>query len=171
MDENPKSLDDLPVEHATGFRRFLQILYEYKGALIGLILWFIFLFVRVNKDDPQSTEQSLTIGVTLLMIVWWLTETGKVAPMPQNDISVPIAITALIPIVLFPLEGILDTATVCAQYANNITFLLLGSFFMAVVCARASSCYLLPLLVRLRNCNGFRQWNGGIYICVLYTTY
>ncbi|HEX3034649.1 MAG TPA: SLC13 family permease [Thermodesulfobacteriota bacterium] len=48
-------------------------------------------------------------------------------------ITVPIAITALIPIVLFPLEGILDTATVCAQYANNITFLLLGSFFMAVV--------------------------------------
>lgn len=136
MDENPQSLDDLPVEQATGFRRFLQILYEYKGALIGFILWFIFLFVRINKDDPQSTEQSLTIGVTLLMIVWWLTETGTYLDCPTAPLTsaVPIAITALIPIVLFPLEGILDTATVCAQYANNITFLLLGSFFMAVVC-------------------------------------
>lgn len=71
-----QTLDDLPREEATGFRRFLQILNEYKGALIGFLLWFIFLFVRINRDDPQSTEQSLTIGVTLLMIVWWLTETG-----------------------------------------------------------------------------------------------
>lgn len=76
MDE-VKTLDDLPYEHVTGFRRYLQLLYEYKGALLGFILWFIFLFVRINKDDPQSTEQSLTIGVTLLMIVLWLTETGK----------------------------------------------------------------------------------------------
>lgn len=74
--DRAKSLDDLPVEPATGFRRYLELLYEYKGALIGFILWFIFLFVRINKGDPQSTEQSLTIGVTLLMIVWWLTETG-----------------------------------------------------------------------------------------------
>jgi len=54
------------------------------------------------------------------MAIWWMTE------------AVPIAITALLPVVLFPLFGIMNGKDVSSTYFNHIIFLFIGGFIVAL---------------------------------------
>ena len=58
--------------------------------------------------------------VTLWMAVWWVTE------------AVPIPVTALLPILLFPLTGALDITSTTAAYGDKYVFLYLGGFLLAI---------------------------------------
>eukprot|EP01128_Nolandella_sp_AFSM9_P003415 TRINITY_DN146_c1_g1_i1.p1 TRINITY_DN146_c1_g1~~TRINITY_DN146_c1_g1_i1.p1 ORF type:complete len:683 (-),score=185.91 TRINITY_DN146_c1_g1_i1:169-2055(-) len=120
LDADVADEDAFYFEANTPLRKFGKYVLTNKGLIIGLLFFIIFCGVRVNPSDPRNVEQSLCIGITLLMIVWWFSNT------------LPIAITALIPIALFPMAGILSTAKVTAQYSNNIIFLLAGSFVVAL---------------------------------------
>ncbi len=59
----------------------------------------------------------LTMGITAWMALWWITEVADTA------------VTGLLPLVLFPLCGILPLKIVSAEYGNEILFLFLGGFF------------------------------------------
>ena len=59
-------------------------------------------------------------AASLWMVVWWITE------------AVSISITALLPIVLFPLLGISSIGQVTVHYANPIVFLFFGGFVIAL---------------------------------------
>ncbi|MEY4636676.1 MAG: hypothetical protein RJA55_2474 [Acidobacteriota bacterium] len=61
-----------------------------------------------------------TAAAGVLMAVWWVTE------------ALPIAATALLPIVLLPALGIADVAAATAPYANPVIFLFLGGFLIAM---------------------------------------
>lgn len=58
------------------------------------------------------------------MAVWWATE------------AVPIAVTALLPIVAFPLLGIATIQDTTAPYANKVIYLFLGGFIVAFAMQR-----------------------------------
>ena len=60
------------------------------------------------------------LAACLWMVLWWITE------------AVSISITALLPIVLFPLLGIASISSVTAHYANPIVFLFFGGFVIAL---------------------------------------
>ncbi|HPG06098.1 MAG TPA: SLC13 family permease [Saprospiraceae bacterium] len=59
------------------------------------------------------------VGVTLLMAVWWMTE------------AISIFMTALVPLALFPLLGILSASATAENYGHNYVLMLLGGFFLA----------------------------------------
>jgi len=61
-----------------------------------------------------------TGAVAVLMAVWWITE------------AIPIPATALLPIALFPILGIMESSTATTPYANHLIYLFLGGFFIAV---------------------------------------
>jgi sodium-dependent dicarboxylate transporter 2/3/5 len=58
------------------------------------------------------------------MATWWMTE------------AIPIQATGLLPLGLFPLLGVLDAPTASAPYANELIFLFMGGFFLAVTMQR-----------------------------------
>ncbi len=58
-------------------------------------------------------------AVCLLMALWWMSE------------AIPLAATALLPIVLFPAFGIASIEDTATSYANPLIFLFLGGFLMA----------------------------------------
>lgn len=60
------------------------------------------------------------VAVTAWMAAWWVTE------------AIPLAATALLPIVLFPLTGVLPASEVTPSYGNPLIFLFLGGFFLSV---------------------------------------
>jgi len=70
---------------------------------------------------PELTEPARrTAAIGTLMAMWWLTE------------AVPLAVTALLPIVLFPLLGIASTKSACAPYAGDLIFLFLGGLILGL---------------------------------------
>ena len=91
---------------------------KYPALLIGLGLSIIIAFgFDLKPGNPQVTY---TAAIALLMAVWWVTE------------AIPIAVTSMIPIVLFPLFGIMDGKSASNAYINYIIFLFIGGFIMAL---------------------------------------
>lgn len=71
-----------------------------------------------------SPEGWRTAAVAVLMATWWTTD------------AIPIPATALLPLPLFPVLGVLDASTTAAPYANELIFLFMGGFLIAVALER-----------------------------------
>ena len=81
-----------------------KIAYRDKRGLSLLLGLLLFSLVLVFLDlDPDKPAMTMTLAVTVLMAVWWVTE------------AVPIGVTSLLPIALFPIMGILDGKTVSSN--------------------------------------------------------
>jgi len=70
--------------------------------------------------DPSNPRVAYTAAVALVMALWWMSEV------------IPLAVTALIPVALFPLLGIMSGKDVSATYFNHLIFLFIGGFLMAL---------------------------------------
>ena len=90
--------------------------------ILGLILGpLLFLAIMIFVDaEGLSFEAKCILASTAWMAVWWVTE------------CVPISVTALLPIVLFPLTGGMDLATTTAAYGHKLVFLFVGGFLIAL---------------------------------------
>ena len=88
------------------------------GFLVGLISAIIILILPDIESLPEEGKKAAAVFVW--MAVWWATE------------AVPIAITALIPLVFFPLLGVSSIEATAAPYANKNIFLFLGGFFLSI---------------------------------------
>ncbi|MFA7197942.1 MAG: DASS family sodium-coupled anion symporter [Methanoculleus sp.] len=82
----------------------------------------IFLAILAIPVDPAilSPEAKSVAAVTVLMILFWVTGV------------IPLEATALLPLVLFPALGILSPVEVAVSYGNEVIFLFLGGFIIAM---------------------------------------
>jgi len=91
---------------------------NYPIILVGLIIFIsILFFVNLKPGSPEVTN---TAAIAFLMALWWVTE------------ALPIGVTSLLPILLFPLLGVLDGKTISNAYINYIIFLFIGGFIIAL---------------------------------------
>lgn len=65
-----------------------------------------------------------TAAIGVWMALWWMTE------------AIPLAATALLPVVLFPLTGALPAAQALRPYASDIVFLFMGGFMIGLAMQR-----------------------------------
>lgn len=86
------------------------------AIVVGLLL-----FADLEPGKPEVTR---TFCIALLMAVWWITGV------------VPLAVTSLLPVALFPLLGVMDGKTVSAAYFNDVIFLFMGGFLVALAMER-----------------------------------
>ncbi|UII74840.1 DASS family sodium-coupled anion symporter [Flagellimonas sp. HMM57] len=92
-----------------------------KSKIAGLILGpIVFLTLNNLPFDMVSEQGDPVISVAVWMLIWWITE------------AVSISVTALLPLLLFPLLKILPIAEVGANYGSPIVFLFFGGFVMAL---------------------------------------
>jgi len=91
---------------------------KFIGFFLGIIAFLAILFF--TDLEPGKPEVTATMAVAALMAIWWISET------------VPLAVTALLPIVLFPVLGVLDGKAVSDTYVNHIIFIFIGGFMMAL---------------------------------------
>ncbi len=69
---------------------------------------------------PITPDAQKVLAISAWMLIWWVTE------------SVHLAVTALLPIVLFPLVGVMPVAKAATSYGNRIIFLFMGGFLIAL---------------------------------------
>jgi sodium-dependent dicarboxylate transporter 2/3/5 len=94
---------------------------QWMLIIAPLISLLIILFADL---DPENKKVTFTFAIAFLMAAWWITE------------AIPLAVTALIPVVLFPLLGVVDGKTISALYFNHVIFLFIGGFLMAFAMER-----------------------------------
>lgn len=87
------------------------------GLLLGLALFFVTLLLDLQPGNPLPTRMA---AVAVLMATWWITD------------AIPLAATALLPVVLFPLFGIADGAATAPIYFNSTIMLYIGGFMIAL---------------------------------------
>jgi sodium-dependent dicarboxylate transporter 2/3/5 len=95
----------------------------HYSALFGGPLAATLLILCVDLD-PAHPEVTRTAAVALLMAVWWITEV------------IPLAVTSLLPFVLFPALSIMNGKTVAPIYFNHVIFLFMGGFLVALAMQR-----------------------------------
>jgi sodium-dependent dicarboxylate transporter 2/3/5 len=100
-------------ESRKGFSRGKAI-----GFVLGLVLFIVFTFDLLNLG--MSPSASATAGIVLMMACFWV------------SLCLPIPITSLLPIALFPLLGVTGSATTVKYYANNNIYLFMGGFIIAL---------------------------------------
>jgi len=84
---------------------------------IGVLLFIIFL---IFPAFPSNITASRMLAIVVLMAFLWITET------------IPLGITSLFPIIMFPIFGIDSTAKLSANYMNSTIMLFLGGFFLSI---------------------------------------
>ena len=87
------------------------------GAGIGLALFSLLLMFPI---DPANPAASRLAAVALLMATWWVSD------------AIPLFATALLPLVLFPLLGIMDGGDTAPIYFNSTIVLFIGGFMIAL---------------------------------------
>jgi len=87
------------------------------GLISGIFIFFLFIFSKPPED--LSNVAWMTAAVALLMTIWWITE------------AVPIYITGIIPLILFPLLNIFDIKLITSSYSHPLVLLFLGGFIIA----------------------------------------
>ena len=91
---------------------------QKTGLILGPVLFFIvLLFFNFDPEKPVLTRMA---AVTILMAVWWITD------------AIPLFATALLPMILYPLLGILKSNATAPIYFNSTIFLFLGGFMIAL---------------------------------------
>ena len=97
-------------------------LRRWIGFAVGLAAALLIYFVM--PSDLASSAR-LTAAVAILMAIWWMTE------------AIPIPATALVPLVAFPLfNAEVGVDDVGASYGNNVIFLFMGGFLLALAMQR-----------------------------------
>ena len=114
--------------------------YKNKGFFIGLITFVLVILTGLYDFIPSSlaaldgstfettkdvivvnsTSAWFVFGVLVLMAIWWATE------------ALPVAVTALLPLALFPLLNVVDFQSAADPYANKNIYLFLGGFILAL---------------------------------------
>jgi len=92
-----------------------------SGLLFGPLLFILIQFISIND---LSTEGKYVLGTASWMAIWWVLEV------------VDIAVTSLLPIVIFPLTGTLSISETTSQYGHNLVFLYLAGFIIAIAIER-----------------------------------
>ena len=94
------------------------------GRFLGPVLAVVAYFALPAGQGGLSQAGVATVSVGILMAVWWITE------------ALPLPATALLPIALFPLLGVVDIGAATAPYANDLIFLFMGGFMIALAMQR-----------------------------------
>ena len=84
------------------------------GPALGLTVYLISL-----QYWSMPPEAAITLGVTLWIVTWWIFE------------AIPIPVTSLLALALFPLSGVLSPSEVARAVGDPMVLFLMGGFIIA----------------------------------------
>ncbi|HZG89610.1 MAG TPA: SLC13 family permease, partial [Pseudonocardia sp.] len=112
----PSGKDDAgPAERED--RRSPRTVWAFRG--LGLLLAAL-TWLALGGAEGLEPAGRVVAAIGVLMATWWMSE------------AIPLSATALIPIVAFPVFGVRTVPEATAPYANEIVFLFMGGFLIAI---------------------------------------
>jgi len=102
-----------------------QDTFKKPALWLGLVIACI--FAVVLQRAGVNTQAALVAGITCLCALWWVFE------------PIPIPVTSLLPLALFPLLGILTPVEVAGAYGSPLILLLLGGFILSTAMEKSGA--------------------------------
>ncbi|MDX1454777.1 MAG: DASS family sodium-coupled anion symporter [Gammaproteobacteria bacterium] len=127
---------------STDSRHWLKVIAGPVAALLVYALTADWL------DEPARR----TAAVATLMAAWWMSE------------ALPLAATALLPLALFPLLGVMDIKATATPYASHIIFLFLGGFLLGLAMQKSGLHRRVALAIVHWAGTGPRRMIGGFML-------
>lgn len=129
--------------------------YQLVGRALGPLV-FLTMMLFGQSQEVMPIEAWRVAAAGLWMAIWWSTE------------AVPVAVTALLPLILFAPLGVSDMREAAAPYANPTIFLFMGGFIMALALERCDLHRRIALAVVDKVGTNGRQLVGGfMFVCAL----
>lgn len=97
-----------------------QFFTKYKKETAFAIGLIVFLLILLLNPFSLNSKPNLVLSIAALMICWWVLE------------AMPMAVVALVPLVLFPLVDIKSLKEVSQSYGDSNIFLFMGGFFIGI---------------------------------------
>ena len=101
-----------------------RLRHQTVGLVLGPLVAAVIMMLPLPADLSVEGWRAAALG--LWMGIWWATE------------AVPAAVTALLPLAVFPLVGIADIKTAAAPYSHPTIYLFLGGFMVALAVERSN---------------------------------
>ena len=95
-------------------KSFLQ---SYKLIIIALVIGLCFYFLALNAF---SDVQARLVGVIAFLVTLW------------TNNGLHMGVVSLLPIILFPIFGLVDSKDVVSNYSKTTIFLFVGGFLLAI---------------------------------------
>ncbi len=88
------------------------------GLFLGPLSFVLILFFF--HPEGLNRQANAVLASTAWVSIWWITEV------------IPIAVTSLLPIILFPLSGAMELSSTTASFGHKYIFLYMGGFIIAI---------------------------------------
>ena len=93
---------------------YARVFRQIAGPGLAGLMWLL------TSSIGVPDEMVAVLSAASWMLVWWVTE------------AVPLGVTSVLPLVLFPLLGVTDVASAAAPYGSKYVFLFMGGFLIAI---------------------------------------
>ncbi len=95
---------------------------RFLGPALAILAYFL---LPTGGGENALTQAGVaTVSVVILVATWWVTE------------ALPLPATSLLPLALFPLLGVVEIGDAAAPYADDLIFLFMGGFMLALAMQR-----------------------------------
>jgi sodium-dependent dicarboxylate transporter 2/3/5 len=134
--------------------RLIQAIGRWAGPVAAGL---VFLLLTGLAPDLKFAGRATAAGGTL-MAIWWMTE------------ALPLPVTALLPLVFFPLTGVLTMTEAATPYADKNIYLFFGGFLIALAVERWNLHRRLALLTVLAVGTRPDRLIGGLMLATALTS-
>ncbi len=118
--------------------------------IIGPAIFFLLLLLGTPEGIPRPAY--LVLISTIWIAIWWVTE------------AVPIPMASLLPMILYPLMGVMSMNEVVAPFAKPIIFLFIGGFILALAMEKWNLHRRIALSIIAKVGTNLEQIVGGFII-------
>lgn len=137
------------------FGRLLTRFLSLYWRSVVIVLWPLILLPIVLIETGEATAMRC-LYVVGLMAMFWMTE---VLPLP---------ITGLLPIVLYPMMGIMGTNETCVCYMNDTTMMFIGSMVIAIAIENSGLHMRIALLIIKTVGCSHRRLTLGLFCVTMF---